>query len=97
MEGYAQPKEEMTATPAPLTVVTLGEEHEIENLHSSPESPSRSSRDLRSVARAFTARYYGDMNIAPSLVRRYYTVRAHKTPFSLLSSLHASDNYCDRR
>ena len=77
--------EERKAGTAPKMLV-VGEEDEDEdeeeeeprneNPCSSPESPSQSSRELRAVARAFTAQYYRDMNSAPSrVIRRYYTVR----------------------
>jgi hypothetical protein len=76
--GAARPQQEKTSPPAPLTVLTADENEE------SPESPSQSSRELRAVARAFTAQYYRDMNTAPCLVRRYYTVRAPPNLTSIL-------------
>lgn len=73
------PEQEGKST-TPLKVSLAAEDDEVRRddtggLHSSPESPSRSSRELRASVRAFTSEYYRDMNTAPSRVRRYYTVR----------------------
>lgn len=77
--GAARPEEEKTtATPLALRSLLVSTENDDKTAgeDASPESPSRSSRDVRAVARAFTAQYYRDLNNAPSRVKRYYTVRA---------------------
>ena len=46
-----------------------------------PDSPPlSSSRALRNVARQFVGAYYRDLNVAPSRVERYYTVRLRPLP-----------------
>ena len=46
-----------------------------------PDSPPlSSSRALRNVARQFVGAYYRDLNVAPSRVERYYTVRLRPRP-----------------
>ena len=49
--------------------------------HDGPDSPPlSSSRALRNVARQFVGAYYRDLNVAPSRVERYYTVRLRPGP-----------------
>ena len=45
------------------------------SMHGPASPPQPCSRALRTMVRRFVAAYYRDLNVAPSRVERYYTVR----------------------